>query len=262
MTEVKTIKTNKLKSLFIKESNESNSDDDEITIEYENCDPKTKELIETQFSNLFSEDQLAELEEAGLFLYYRGITSIKRISDPDIDFDDDEELQEKDPLNSLVGLFYLLGDKEKNRLSYEKRRSPIEPDVSLRLAYINFQFLGILNGNIGFFVDQSLLDTKKRIKDKSIQQARMKALAFITHLALDQDQALRDKIADLQIDVQKKDMELDAKRDKELQGMLRNGSVDKVLNRNLSFQKINLTTIVLTIIGVLIGVIGTLMFKK
>lgn len=235
---------------------------EEIKIEYKNCaDYKGKEFIEKQFPKLFSREQYELLEGDSLFLYYRGVKSITRISDPDYEYDD-EELKERDPLGKVVGCFYLLSNKEKDCLKHEKRRSPTEYDIILRMAYINFDLIGIINGNIAFFVQSILLDTSKRLKDKSLQQTRIKALAFMTHLAIDQDQSLRDKIGDQQLDLRKKDKQLDEKRDKELIGMLHNGEIDNILKRNFEFEKANLTTILSSIICFILGILITLAFVK
>ncbi len=256
-TRKKTVKkTNKLKeigrkisSLFLEET--TGGSKEEINIDYEKCnDLKGKEFIKTQFPKFFSKSQYKLLEDESLFLYYRGVKSIVRVSDPNYEYDD-EELKEKDPLGKITGCFYLVA-KEKC-LKHEKRRSPIEYDILLRLAYINLDLIGIINGNIAFFVESILLDTSKRLKDKSLQQARIKSLAFMTHLAVDQDQPLRDTIGDQQIDLKKKDKQLSEKRDKELIGMLHDGEFDNILKRNFQFEKANLTSIILFIVGLILG---------
>ena len=159
----------KMSSLFIEEIEGDLTQ--ELLVDYKTCkDLEGKKFIEKQFGKLFTKEQFDLLEnDSSLFLYYRGVNSIARVSDPNYDYDD-SELKERDPLANITGCFYLLAKKE-DRKEYVRRRSPTEPDIILRLAYVNFDFMGILNGNIAFFVESVLLDTTKRHKDKSLQQA-------------------------------------------------------------------------------------------
>jgi len=242
----------KVSSLFLEETEDLTQ---EILVDYKTCnDIEGKKFVENQFGKIFTKEQYELLEnDSSLFLYYRGVNSILRVSDPNYDYDDNR-LKEKDPLANITGCFYLLAKKE-DRKKYERRRSPIEPDIILRLAYMNFDFMGILNGNIAFFVESVLLDTTKRLKDKSLQQARMKALTFMTHLAIDQDQPLRDKLADAKLDVKKKEKELSEKRDRELVGMIRNGELDNIFKRNFGFEKANLTTLLLSFVSFALGLL-------
>lgn len=190
----------------------------------------------------------------GLHLYYRPIEKIMRVDDSEID---PGETGEKDRLGECTGMIILLECEEKDRLKYRERKSPVE-EIDLRKSYIEVRLINFVTGKTMFLIDQRLI-AQLKVSDKSITDARVKALAFLTHLALERDQELRGEIEDLRVDIINLNRELDKKRDQELMKLLHSGALEETWRNRFQFEKVNLTTGIVAgltmVIGVFLGMV-------
>lgn len=229
-------------------------EDTELSIEQRSIQSSPyKKVFESVFSQIFSAEQYQSLASGELCLYYREISSIKRIDDPAIDPDDMDD-KKNDRLGNLKAMFYLLPKEEKDFLQYRSRLSPKEEGLELRKAYIDYYFKGMIIQDHALFVDSSLIETNSRVTDKSLADSRVKALAFVTHLAVERDQELRDEINDLRTDNVDLKRSLDKKRDEEFLRMIHNGELENTWRRGFSFEKPNATTLIMLILGILLGI--------
>ncbi len=190
-----------------------------------------KALAEQSLQKLFPE--FFNTLDAGLgkelFLYYRPILSIRRIDDPTLEDNPKQEI-----FNKISGIFYLLPLPEDKYYKFPKRLHPKEEGLKIRKTYNDWRFGGFCKGqDLPLFYDRHLL-TPNLATDKTSGDARIHALARMTHLAVDADQGLRETIQNLETDVVDLKRKLDAKRDKELLNMLDNGSVDARWRKNFA----------------------------
>jgi hypothetical protein len=221
-------------------------------------------FMKEALATVLSKEQLEILDSEKLFLYYRPVAEIKRIDDPNVDPYDESKRKKADRLHGLRGFFYLLPVLERDYFDFRERIHPIDENLTLRKAYGNFHFKGFFSQGVAFLVDSRLVEQIPiKITDKSIADARAKALTFLTHLAVERDQELRDEIQDCRTDIVNLKRELDKKRDQELLRMLHDGELESQWRRTFTLSKINATSIFMLILGVIIGIlIGIVFFSN
>jgi hypothetical protein len=83
----------------------------------------------------------------------------------------------------------------------------------------------------------------------------------MTHLALEEDDELRQTIKELKLDKQKLQQELDRQIDDKLLNLLHNNELQNLIRNRVEFQKIDITGAVFSVLSLILGIfIGMVLF--
>jgi hypothetical protein len=200
-------------------------------------------------------DAIEDLKQNQLFLYFRPVDRIKRMLDPEYENSADD--QAKDRFANVKNMFYLLEKNHKEALKFPERQHPGDEVLKLRLAFFDWTYKGSIAKDVPLFVD-SKLTSAKTLTDKSLSDAKMKAMTALTFLSIDRDLELREEISRMKKTEADLKMQRSANTDKLLLGMLDTHKYESWMRKQFEFKPLNLTT---TILGMMMGVIGLLIGK-
>lgn len=185
-----------------------------------------------------------------LHLYYSSVVSVEVVDDPE-----DEEIEFEDRLSGITGYFILSPDKE---FQFRSRLHPTEEDIKIRKTYGNWKLYKFAFDKTPFFIDSRLLVS--RLSDRTLETAEIKGLTFMTHIALDRDQELEQQLENQEADMEHYQKLIDTREDKILLRKVMNGDLEHSWKQKFEFRKMNATTIFVSVLSLVLGIMGGLIF--
>jgi hypothetical protein len=208
--------------------------------------------VDSLMQKMGIEDLLKDMNANHLHLYYRPVECFTRMLDPN--YESWSLTKKVEMFANVKNIFYLLEQDHKKSFKFPERIHPRDEAIKLRLGFFHWTYKGEIAKDVPFFIDARLASAKT-LTDKSLSDAKMKAMTYLTFLSVDRDLQMSNEI-----NRQKKKLaDYETKQsegiDDYLNGLLDEKKFEGYLGKHFELKPLSLTA---TIFGAMMAVIGVL----
>jgi len=163
-----------------------------------------------------------------------------------------------DPLENIVGFYYIIPDEEKNIFDFNEAISSDESQVKVRKCYVVFKLIEwIVPNKIPLFLcENSALDAmvyNLQMSGKTFGDAETIALANLTYMSYENESNLYKQISALEAIAQTKQTAIDSMVNEKLEALLDKTNIETKWRNKFTFKPINLTSGILAVVTLVLG---------